>query len=230
MVAVVHDQVQQRHKPVEGESPDALCPQNLVVVAGQQAQAAGIIVDHPHIQPLGGFLAQDLVDLAPHLAHTDDKTFHIDAAHGAAQGGQHIGEHAFAVGVVPHVGAVKHRAGGKIPQIAGGFGGTGVQLFQLFLGGGVGGAQGRQLGLGLFHPAAQPHGGPFVAPQQTEQPALHRHHGEKDQPADLEFRHGGILPDQPQAHDHAEHQPGAVEPGGVIAQPVKQDHQPYDLQ
>ncbi|MBM6901453.1 hypothetical protein H6B10_17720, partial [Gemmiger formicilis] len=37
--------------------------------------------------PLGGFLAQDLVDLAPHLAHADDKTFHIDAAPGAAQGG-----------------------------------------------------------------------------------------------------------------------------------------------
>ena len=229
MVAVIHDQVEQRHEPVEGEGPDALGPQNLVIVAGQQAQAARIVVDDPHIQAGGGLLAQDLVDLAPHFPHADDETFHIDAVLGALQGGQHIGKHRFAVGVVLGGGAVKYRGGGKIPHIAGGLGGAGVLLLQLFLSGGVGGAQGGKLGLGPLHAAAQPDGGALVAPEQVEQAALHRHNGEENQPADLEFRHGGILPDESQAHQDAERQPHAVDPGGVFAEAEKQNAQPDDL-
>ena len=229
VVAVVHDQVEHRHERVERERADALGAQGVGIIVGQQAQTARVVIDHAHIDAGGGLAAQDLMDAAPHLAHADDETLDIDAVLGAFQRGQQVGEHRLAALIVAHGGAVKHRRGGKVPHVARGLGGAGVARGQFFLGGGVGGAQRGQHGLGALQPAAQGQRGAFVAPQQVEQPALHRHDGKQNHPADLELRHGGVLPDKRQAHDHAERDARAADPGRVFAQARKQDKKPYQL-
>ena len=196
MVAVVHHQVQQRHKPVEAERADALPLQHLGVVVRQQGQAAGVVVNDAHVQPGGGFAAQDLMDLPPHLALTDDKALNINAVFGAFQRGQHGGKHRFAAGVVGRCRAVIHRRGGVIPQVAGGSRSARVLALQLLLGKGVSLAQGCQRRLGTLQFAAQNARGALVAPQQVQQPALHRHDHKQNHPADFKFRRGGILPDE----------------------------------
>ena len=196
----------------------------------QKAQAARIIVNYPHIQPRRGLLAQNLVNLPPHLAHADDKALDIDAVLGAAQGGQHISKHTLAVGVILHRRTAADRRGRVVMQIFCRHGGAGVRLFQLFLGSRVG-AAGRIHRLpGALQPAAQPEDRPLVAPQKVQKPALHRHKHKQNHPADLELRHGGVLPYQRQTHNHAECQPCPADPLSIFAEPVKHRKQPERLQ
>ena len=230
VVAVVHDKVQHRHAAVEAERPDALRPQQFGIVVGQQAQAARIIVDDPHVQPRGSLAAQDLMDLAPHLAHADDKALDKDAVLGALQGGQHVGQHRLAVRVVSHRRAAVQRRRGVIVQIARCQRRPRVSRAQTGHSGGVLAPGIRHGLLGPLLPAAQAKCRALVAPQQVQKAALHRHDCKQDHPADLELRHGGVLPDQRQTHDDAQRQAGGVEPPGIVRQPVKQRKQPHHLQ
>ena len=164
VVAVIQHQIQHRHAAVETERPDAVGTQQIYIVVGQQAQAAGIVVDDTNVQAGGGFLPQDLVDLAPHLAHADDEAFHKNAVLRGLQVGQHIGQHHIAHGVIPDGGAAENRRSSVVLQVISGLGQARVAAGQLGAGGGVAGAQGRQLGLGTLHAAAQGDGRALIAP------------------------------------------------------------------
>ena len=230
VVAVVHDQVQHWHTAVEAERSDAVGPHHLGVVVGQQAQAARVVVDDPHVQPCRGLPAQNLVDLPPHLAHADDKALHINAVLCPLQCGQHIGKHALPVRVIFRRRATADRHRAVVVQVAGRQRGAGVLPLQGRRGVGVVLPRRGHCVLGALQPVAQAQRRALVAPQQVQNAALHRHNGKQDHPADLKLRHRGILPDQRQAHDNAHGNAHAAEPFGVVRQPVEQRKQPERLQ
>ena len=56
VVTVVEHQVQHRHTAVEAERADAVGTQQIYIVVGQQAQAAGVVVNDTNVQAGGGLL------------------------------------------------------------------------------------------------------------------------------------------------------------------------------
>ena len=56
--------------------------------------------------------------------------------------------------------------------------------------------------------------------------ALHRHDHEKNHPADLELRSGGILPDKHRAHDNAQDYHQRVQPVRIAGKACEQRPEP----
>ena len=229
VVAVVHDQVNHRHKGVEGQAVDALLLQLAPVADGQHADAAHIVVDDPHVHALGRLALEDLVDLVPHFAQADDEILDKNKMLGAFQRGQHVGKHILAQGIVFHLGVGKYRIRAPAAQVTGGQRAAGVLAGQLLLRGGVLAQQRVDAHAGVFQPAAQPERRALVAPQQVQDAALHRHDHKQRHPADLELRQNIIQADQQQAHDNAEPDADAVDPGGILGQAQEQKRHPGDL-
>ena len=196
---------------------------------GSTSHAAHIVVDDPDIHALGRLALEDLMDLIPHGAQADNKVFNKDEMLGAFQGGEHIGEHVVAQGIVLDLGVGKDRVVPLAADRPGRQGAPGIVLFQAFRRFGFLGQQRMDAGRRPVQLAPQPEGRALVAPQQIEDAALHRHEQEQRHPADLELRLNGVHADEQQAHHHTEGNAQAVDPGDVVGQAQKQKRHPHRL-
>ena len=170
------------------------------------------------------------MDSIPHTALRDDEKLHKNILLRLFHLGEHIREHRFPRRVVGRLCIGIHREVAVIPQIGRRAPGARVSLFKRRLRRRLRRAHRPDAGAGAFQLAAQPQGGPVVAPKQVEQPALHRHYHKQHHPADLDFGRRCVLPDQRRAHDHTDDNSDKSQPLGILGQLVKQKEEPDRLQ
>ena len=105
--------------------------QNLVVVPGQGEHTAEVVVHHPDLHPLGGFLLQDGQDAIPKDPRLQDEVFQKNIPLCLFQLLQHPGEGVVPQGEVLGLGVGVGWTGGPALQIAGLSGGVPAQREQV---------------------------------------------------------------------------------------------------
>ena len=73
VVPVVHLHRQMRLDGIEQLRLDAITPQRLAVIRRKRGDAAGIIIDEPHIHPFLYLILEDIQHAVPHDAFCDDE-------------------------------------------------------------------------------------------------------------------------------------------------------------
>ena len=68
---------------------------------GQGEQTADVVVEHPHVHPLGSFALQDLQNAVPHHARVDDEILQKDGVLCLFQLREHPGVQRLTGGIVP---------------------------------------------------------------------------------------------------------------------------------
>lgn len=94
VVPVVQRAGEDQPHGVEGDALDAPGLQAGGVAGGQGGQAAQIVVDHPHVHPLGRLLRQDIRHAVPHGPLVHDEVLQVDGPLRPLHFLQHGGEEA----------------------------------------------------------------------------------------------------------------------------------------
>ena len=234
---MVHHQREQRHHGVERDAPDVRPLHAHHKIRGQAQQAAEIVVDQPHVHPLGSLAAQNFLDAVPHISVADDEELQKNRLLGLFEIGQQLRVHGLAAGEILRAGVLPGRVGAVFRHIAALAQPAGVQRV------GRAGLLGKVLFVGVVHGLhlqAQAAGGPLVAKGQVQRPAQQRQDADQRDPAHLV---GAVLvlahqiqdDEQAQRVEHAvhPHPPGAGGDGEEHpAQPQQlqrhQDHRDGD--
>ena len=228
VVAVIHEDVQNRDDRVEHPALDAPRFQLFDKGAADKPNAAYVVVEHTHLDAVGGALGQNVLNLLPCRSVLDGVIFHKNEFFGAVQCNFLRLQRLAGVAVEGHVGVGVGRvtgAGEILRMIFRRAAGTG-QGSGLFQRRGMAGAQPGKILVKTLANAAHRAG---AAKQKVDRQPEHRENQNQDDPRNF-IRRVDMQPIYTQRNHKRQHRRRHRDGGGVVVQPQRQPAQPQHLQ